>query len=146
MNLGNISKTNSTKMQSVSFRNVDEFLEFLPADELKIALFLRKIIFNCGPHITEKLSYNVPYYKINKNICFIWPASILWGKTKSYDGVRMGFTAGYLLNDELGYLDQGNRKQVSYKDFKSLQEIDLDILKVYIYEALKVDEQFKKKL
>ncbi len=132
-------------MQNVSFRNVDEFLEFLPEDELKIVSLLRKIIFDCSPHITEKLSYNVPFYKLNKNIFFIWPASILWGKTKSYQGVRLGFTSGYLMQDELNYLDKGNRKQMYYKDFTEIKNMDIDLLKVYIYEALMVDERFKKK-
>ncbi|MEI7802655.1 MAG: hypothetical protein WCI97_08430, partial [Bacteroidota bacterium] len=75
------------KMQNVSFNSVDEFLEFLPADELKIVEVLRKIIFNAVPDIKEKLSYNIPFYSRHKNIFFIWPASVLWGTKKSYEGV-----------------------------------------------------------
>ena len=106
------AKTNSYKMQSVSFKNLDEFLENLPEVELKIVKLLRNINFDCSPLITEKLSYNVPFYKLNKTIFFIWPASILWGKTKSYEGVRLGFTSGNLMQDELNYLDKGNGKFV----------------------------------
>ena len=106
---------------------------------------LRKIIFNCLPDVTEKLSYNVPFYKRRKNIFFIWPASVLWGKKKTYAGVRLGFTNGYLMNDENNYLDKGDRKQVYFKDFASTKEIDLDLLKSYIYDAVIIDEAFKKK-
>src|SRR5688572_22518649 len=95
------------KMQNVSFSNVDEFLEFLPDDERKIVEVLRNLVFNCIPYCTEKLSYNVPFYRVNKNICFIWPASVQWGKTKSNNGVRLGFSNGYLMQDEIGYLDKG---------------------------------------
>ena len=78
------------KMQEVSFNDLNEFLDFLPNDERKIVDTLRKIIFTCAPEAAEKLSYNVPFYKQHRNFCFIWPASVLWGKTKTYSGVRLG--------------------------------------------------------
>lgn len=139
------SANTKQKMQNVSFRNVDEFLEFLSEDELKVAELLRKIIFACLPHVTEKLAYNVPFYKHHKNFCFIWPASVLWGKTKSYAGVRLGFTNGNLMQDETGYLDKGDRKQVYWKDFKSIKEIDIELVRSYIFEAIMIDEQLKSK-
>lgn len=127
-------------MQEVSFRHIDEFLEYLPADERKITELLRQIILDCDSRITEKLSFNVPYYKRYRQFCFIWPASVLWGKKKTYEGVRLGFTSGHLLSDATGYLDRGDRKFVSYKDFRSVTEIDAVILRSYLYEALAVDE------
>lgn len=138
-----IKRKSKQKMQDVSFRNVDEFLEFLQEDELKTVKLLRQIIFDCVPNITEKLSYNVPFYKKNKGMFFIWPASILWGKKKSYSGVRFGFQQGYLLRDDLNILLKGNRKQVYYLDFLNLIDIDIDILKTYIFDAVLVDEQLK---
>lgn len=132
------------KLQEVAFRSVDDFLAYLPEQELPVVEFLRKIVFNCLPHCTEKLAYNVPYYQIHKNICFIWPASVKWGKQVTYQGVRFGFTQGHLLSDEINYLNRGNRKQVYWKDFTCISEIDVDLLKAYIYEAELVDEQFKK--
>src|SRR5688572_4799641 len=95
------------RMQNVSFKNVEEFLDFLPDEELKIVELLRETIFSCLPEVTEKLSYNVPFYKRHKTILFIWPASILWGNKKSYKGVRLGFSSGYLMQDELQWLDKG---------------------------------------
>ena len=100
----NIKGKTKQKMQDVSFRNIDEFLEYLPEAELKTVNLLRKIIFDCVPNIKEKLSYNVPFYKKNKGMFFIWPASILWGKKKSYSGIRFGFQQGYLLRDDLNIL------------------------------------------
>lgn len=132
------------KFQDVSFKNIDEFLEYIPKEELELVNYLRKIVFLCAPHCTEKLSYNVPFYKMNKNFCFIWPASVKWGKQVAYKGVRFGFTNGYLLTDETNYLDKGDRKQVYWKDFKTKKEIDTNLLKSYIYEALIIDEQYKK--
>jgi hypothetical protein len=133
------------KMQQVKFGSVDEMLEYLPDDELLITERLRKLVFDCVPSITEKLSFNVPFYKLNKGMFFIWPSSILWGAKKTNEGVRFGFQQGYLLIDELGYLDKGGRKQVYWRDFLTVKDIDFDLLRTYIYEALIIDESFKKK-
>ncbi|MGZ5302557.1 MAG: DUF1801 domain-containing protein [Bacteroidia bacterium] len=105
------------KMQTVDFRNVQEFLDYLPENEREIKQKLREIILDCLPNCKEKLSFNVPFYSINKSVCFIWPASVLWGNKKNYEGVRLGFSYGSLMQDKDNYLDKGNRKQVSYKDF-----------------------------
>ncbi|NER15473.1 DUF1801 domain-containing protein [Leptobacterium flavescens] len=131
-------------MQNVSFGSVEEFLDYLPQDELEITLYLRKLILECFPNCTEKLSYNVPFYKRYSNVCFIWPASVLWGKKKTYEGVRLGFTKGYLLQDEIGFLSKENRKQVYWRDFKKLSEIDADLVKSYLFEAITIDELSKK--
>ena len=139
----NIKGKTKQKMQDVSFRNIDEFLDYLPEAELKTVNLLRKIIFDCVPNIKEKLSYNVPFYKKNKGMFFIWPASILWGKKKSYSGIRFGFQQGYLLRDDLNILNKGNRKQMYYLDYLNLNDVDLDILKTYIFDAVLVDEQLK---
>ncbi|HNT19054.1 MAG TPA: DUF1801 domain-containing protein, partial [Saprospiraceae bacterium] len=61
------------KMQNVSFRSVGEFLEYLPAEERVIVDVLRKLILDTLPGIEERLSFNVPFYRMKKDICFIWP-------------------------------------------------------------------------
>ncbi len=128
-------------MQNVNFKSIDEFLEFLPEDELKIVEIFRDIVFNNIPDVVEKLAFNVPFYKRNSNICFIWPASVLWGKKKTYDGVRFGFSNGYLLNDPDGFLDKGNRKNVYWKDFKSINEIDISLIKSLLFDAIIIDSE-----
>ena len=131
------------KMQNVTFKTIDEFLEFLPVEELKIVNVLRQLVFTCMPDAIEKLSFNVPYYKRHKTVCFIWPASVLWGKTKTYEGVRFGFSNGYLLQDENIYLNKGNRKQIYWRDFISVKDIDVDLLRTYLFEAIMIDDQTK---
>ncbi len=137
-------KQPSFSMQQVKFRSIEECLEFLPEDELAITEVLRELVFECIPGVTEKLSFNVPFYKRHKGICFIWPASILWGKKKTYEGVRFGFQYGHLLTDEEGYLEKGDRKQVYWKDFTKLRAEDIDMLKALLYEAVLLDDAMKK--
>lgn len=134
------------KMQEVDFKSIEEFLEYLPEEERIIVEKLRKLVLDCAPDAREKLSFNVPFYSYHRNFCFIWPASVLWGKKKSYEGVRLGFTSGYLMADEIGYLDKGGRKQVYWRDFVHPKEIDAELIRAYIYEALFIDEeQYKAK-
>jgi hypothetical protein len=134
------SEKSQRKMQSVKFKSIEEFLDFLPAEELAITERLREIVLTCLPEAKEKLSFNVPYYFLRMAVCFIWPASILWGKKQTYQGVRFGFTKGYLMEDALGYLDKGNRKQIYWKDFQTVEEIDVPLLKTYLQEAILIDE------
>jgi len=129
-------------MQSVKFKTLDEFLDFLPPDELEMTEVLRKLVFDVVPDVREKLSFNVPYYHRNKGIFFIWPASVTWGSKKTYDGVRFGFQQGYLIPDELNHLDRGNRKLIYWRDFKSKSDIDIPLLERYLLEAVIVDDSF----
>jgi hypothetical protein len=134
------------RFQDVKFKTVQEFLDYLPEEELKVVKFLRNLVLDCLPDVQEKLSYNVPFYSIHSGICFIWPSSVKWGKGHSWTGVRFGFQQGNLLADEIDYLDKGERKQVYWKNFSSVKEIDVDLLKSYLFEAAIVDqEHFGKK-
>lgn len=132
------------KRQNVNFTNVEAFLQFLPEEELKIVELLRKIIFHCLPDWAEKLSYHMPFYTIHSNICFIWPSSVIWGAMKQ-KGVRMEFANGYLMRDEINYLDKGDRKHVYWKDFYSVNDIDAELVKAYIFEAAFIGQEMKRK-
>jgi hypothetical protein len=139
-----LKKRPGSGMQNVAFRSIDEFLDFLPEEELKLVNCLRGIVFDCIPGITEKLSYNVPFYKKNRGLFFIWPSSVLWGKKQTWTGVRFGFQQGFLLSDEPRYLDRGGRKQVYWKDFTDIKQVNIPLLKHYIFEAELVDAGFRK--
>ena len=85
--------------KGIKFRSLDDFYDFLPEPELKITLELRKIILGTIPEMKEKLSYNIPFFYLRKNVCYIWPASIPWGNVK-LNGVQLGFCFGSSLKDE----------------------------------------------
>lgn len=129
--------------QGLRFKSLEEFFDHLPPRELQLVHALRDIVLNSIPNVREKLSYNVPYYSRHQRICFIWPASVPWGKEQQ-DGVLFGFCNGHLLPDELNYLDRGNRKQVYTRTFTNTDQVDSDILKAYLADALSVDEQLRK--
>lgn len=130
------------QFQNIKFTSIEDFLEFLPKEELRIVNLLRAIILDCFPNPIEKLAYNVPYYYQYSRVCFIWPSSIPWGNVRK-DGVILGFVNGHLMRDEIGFLEASTRKQVRTKTFFNVSEIDPDLVKTYIFEALAVDESLK---
>ncbi len=127
------------KISKLSFEDVDEFLDYLPAAEREVTLYLREVIRETLPQCIEKLSYNVPYYSCRRRICFIWPASIPWGNVSN--GVSLGFCYGHLIHDDHQYLENHKRKYVRTKTFRTLEGINLDLLQYYLYQAHLVDEQ-----
>ena len=124
--------------QGLQFNTIADFLDYLPEDELEIVLYLRKIILECIPNCKEKLAYNVPFYYCHSRICYIWPESIPWGKVEK--GVAIGFCKGTLLLDETFE----TTKFTSKLTFSSVQEIDVELLKLQIYEAVLIDNQIVK--
>ncbi len=131
----------SNKFQQLSFSDIDEFLDYLPTDELKLVNKLRETILDCMPHCKEKLAYNVPYYYLNKRVIFIWPASVPWGGIKENGVVVIGFCNGQKITDETGLLNKEGRKQIATIKYRSTKDINTELLKQFIYEAIFIDEQ-----
>ena len=127
------------KMQDVHFRDMDELLEFLPEDERILVEILRELVHECIPRVKEKLSYNAPFYALNKNICYIWPGAVPWGKV-TFKGVQFGFTKGHLLQDEHNMLEAGKRKFVRTIKFYKPEDIDLDLMRMFLFEAAELDQ------
>lgn len=132
------------QFQPMQFRSVEEFLDFLPENELAVVEYLRQLVYDCIPGVREKLAYNVPYFYGNSRICFIWPAAVPWGKVPQ-NGIKLGFCKGHLLNNELAYLEQEHRKEVSWKTFHQVPVEDEDILKTYLFDAAAIDQLLPKK-
>lgn len=127
------------KMQSVAFRNMDDLFAWLPENQLAVVEKLREIVLECIPDAQEYLSFNIPCYRRNKSICYIWPGAVDWGG-KTRDGVEFGFSYGNLLSDTAGYLDRGTRKQVYTKRYFRPEEIPGDLLRAYLFEAAEIDD------
>ncbi len=123
------------------FQNVTDLILHLPEEERLMVDVLRQIVLENLPiSFKEKISYNVPFYKGRRGICIIWPASIPRGGFKQ--GVLLGFWHGNKLNDEDNYLKHGTNKQVLYKIYKSVDEIDEKAIVKLLKEAVKLDQSF----
>jgi hypothetical protein len=133
-------KARSTMLAGgLRFATVQELLDFLPQDERALTDELRELIVSEAPELRERLSFNVPFYKGYRDVCFIWPASVLWGKTKTYAGVRFGLSYGSLVPGCEPYLQRGGRKQVCWRDFQELTSADERMVRTVLRAALSVD-------
>jgi hypothetical protein len=118
-----------------------QLYEILPEQERLIVDVLRQIILENSPATTkEKISYNVPFFRGKKGICIIWPATIPRGGIKQ--GVLLGFWYGNKLKDADSYLTHGTNKQVFYKIYRSVDEIDQRAIIKLLKEAIAVDTRW----
>ena len=123
-------------------RSILHLYELLPENERLITDVLRQIIIdNLPPYCKEKISYNVPYFYGTKGIAIIWPATIPRGGIKK--GVLLGFWHGNKFKDEENYLTHGTNKQIFYKIFTDVEEIDEAAICKLLKEALIVDERWR---
>lgn len=131
--------------EQIKFRSLIELFESLPEDEAVLTDVLRQITTETlNGYGKEKLSYNVPFFYGNRSICLIYPASVPRSGVKS--GVLFGFWYGNRLKDESSYLEHGTNKQIFYKIYQSVDEIDIPALTALIKEAVELDKRFQKKL
>lgn len=127
--------------KGLKFQSFVEFWEYIPENERIIVDILRQIVLENIPWCKEKLTYNVPYFYGNRRICLIWPGSIPWGGFRS--GVFFGFCNGHLLTDNEAYLHHGTNKQVFYRIYHSVEEIDEQAIIRLLKEAIVIDRSFK---
>lgn len=125
-------------------RSLLQLYEILPEHERIIVDVLREIIKEQLPsNCKEKISYNVPFFYGNKSICLVWPSTVPRGGIKK--GVMLAFWYGNRLPDKDHYLTHGTNKQVFYKIYYSVDEINVKALIKILKEAVTLDKGWKEK-
>jgi len=125
-------------------RSLSQLYAYLPDNQRIITDVLRQITIatlpaTCG----EKISYNVPFFFGNKGISIVWPAAVPRGGIKQ--GVLYGFWYGNRMNDVDHYLTHGTNKQVFYKIFLSVDDINEKAIIKLLKEAVRVDNLWRLK-
>lgn len=125
---------------SIKISSIIQLYEVLPEQERLIVDVLRQIIVgNLPAKFKEKISFNVPFFYGKRGICIIWPSSIPRGGIT--DGVLLGFWYGNKLKDVDHYLTHGTNKQIFYKIFHSVDEINENAILKLLNEAVIFDEK-----
>ncbi len=134
MATGNNSKINS----------ILQLYDAIPEHERIIVDVLRAIITEQLPaYCKEKIAYQVPFFYGNKGICIIWPSAIPRGGIKK--GVLLGFWYGNKITDADNYLMHGTNKQIFYKIYNDVEEINVKAIVKLLEEAVKLDEAWIKR-
>ena len=124
---------------SQKIKSVLQLYDAIPEHERMIVDVLRAIITEQLPaYCKEKISYQVPFFYGNKGICIIWPSAIPRGGIKK--GVLLGFWYGNKLADADSYLTHGTNKQIFYKIYNDVEEINVKAVVKLLKEAVKLDE------
>lgn len=127
---------------SSKIRSVLQLYDAIPDHERIIVDVLRAIIAAQLPaYCKEKISYQVPFFYGHKGICIIWPSAIPRGGIKK--GVLLGFWYGNRLIDADHYLTHGSNKQIFYKIYNNVEEIDIKAVVKLLKEAVKADKGWK---
>jgi len=127
----------------MKIRTLLELYELLPENERLIVDILREVIREHLPSsCKEKISYNVPFFYGNKSICLVWPSSVPRGGIKK--GVMLAFWYGNWLPDPDKYLTHGSNKQIFYKIYHHVDEINIKAIVKLLKEAVKLDNCWKK--
>jgi hypothetical protein len=120
------------------FKNITDLIKVLPENQLLITEELRSIIKSLLPLATEKLAYNVPFYYLNKRICFVWPTAIPWSGVKE-DGVLLGFCQGHkMMTNTMNFRGTEN-KVVRFVLYKKLEEIAINEISIWLEELVEID-------
>jgi hypothetical protein len=128
-------------MSSLKIKSLLQLYEILPEDERMIVDVLRQIIIdNLPSYCKEKVSFNVPFFYGKKGICIVWPSTIPRGGIKK--GVLLGLWYGNKLNDVNSYLTHGTNKQIFYKIYQTVEEINEKEIVLLLKEAVKLDKQW----
>jgi hypothetical protein len=131
------------RLSVMKINSLVELYAILPEEEKLIVDVLRQIIRETLPdYCREKISYNVPFFYGNRGICIVWPATVQRGGIRN--GVLLGFWHGHRLKDSDHFLSRGTNKQVFYKIYENVEEVDERPIKKLLKEAMKLDATFRK--
>jgi hypothetical protein len=129
----------------IKIKSISHLYEVLPEGERITVDVLRQIITaHTPPTCKEKISFNVPFFYGNRGICIVYPAFIPRGGIKK--GVLLGFWYGNRLKDADNYLTRGTNKQIFYKIYNSVDEIDEKAIVKLLKEAVRLDEKWLAKI
>jgi hypothetical protein len=127
---------------NTKIKSILQLYDAIPEHERIIVDVLRAIIAEQLPaYCKEKISYQVPFFYGHKGICIIWPSAIPRGGIKK--GVLLGFWYGNKLIDADNYLTHGTNKQIFYKIYNDVEEINVKAVVKLLKEAVKLDGGWK---
>ncbi|TYA86800.1 DUF1801 domain-containing protein [Seonamhaeicola marinus] len=118
---------------------VDEYFFNQKEPYQSIMLYVRRVILNTLPEVTERYTHRIPFYNINKKPLIY--LNILKGK----DYVDVAFVHGILLEKEFPILrNDRNGKQVRSVQLKSIEDLNQENFEELLYAASELVKKSKR--
>ncbi len=115
-------------------KSIEYYIAKQATEVTQLMYFIREVILDAHPALTESMKYGVPFYSLKRNICYL--------THNKKDGVYIGFIQGRKLSNEQGLLISDGRKQVKILQFESLKDAQqkTSLLNEVLNEAFILDE------
>jgi hypothetical protein len=114
---------------------VESYIYRLEGEEREIISYLHDLLTQ-RYEMSYKIRYRVPFYDIKKWLCYL--------NIQKKGGVELCFLHGRWMADPQGALDAKGRVQIYGITYRSLEQIDEEVLQILIEEAIEIDEKFSK--
>lgn len=118
---------------------VQQYIAQQTSTNRQVLTVLRNWILDLGPHVSEKISYQVPFFYFYGPLCYL---------SVKDDSVSLSFVHGNLLEDESKLLEEKGRKQIRSITFFSvagLEEYEDQVRQLLNEAAILNEYQYKRK-
>lgn len=113
------------------YLTVDDYILSKDEETKQLIFLLRDIILSTSTEITERLSFNCPFYHYNGMLCYI---------SIEKKVVYVGFCRGVLLKEKYPVLEIKNRKLIASISYKSMDEVDVDIIQNILIDSMQLNK------
>lgn len=114
------------------YKTVDDYIDSQNEEYIELILPVRNFICCKFPELEERISYNVPFYYLNGPLCYISP---------NKEGIYLGFTNGFKINEFPYDLVAEGRKQIKIFKIPFNHSINFDILEEIMRFAIQLKKQ-----
>lgn len=112
--------------------DVEEFIEDIFSDNVRAILYrLVDLIELNLPEVNARIKHKIPFFAYKKDICYLNPQK---------EKVVLGFVKGALLADSQRKLVAKDRKQIRQLVFRTVDEIDDQLVSELLQEAILLNE------
>ncbi|MDF1698807.1 MAG: DUF5655 domain-containing protein [Saprospiraceae bacterium] len=113
---------------------VDQYIYSKPPDLRDLLDFLNVYILAFNEGFNVSLKWSVPYYKLNNLLCYV---NVVKGNK-----VELNFSKASLFQEELkGILEFRGRTVIGGVGYRSLEDVEEEILEILLLEAIRIDQQ-----
>lgn len=112
------------------YQTVDEYILSQDESTRILIFFLRDIILSTSIEITERLSFNCPFYYYKGMLCYI---------SLEKKRVYIGFCRGALLKNKYPVLEKNNRKLIASVAYKNPEEVDVAVIQSILKDSMELN-------